>query len=317
MPLIRAGAVAALGAAGCAGAASDALRWRESWEIVALVEPGRAFDARVTVGHTGLLRGQGHLRLRRWGADALLFDRDIAPAALARAPDGRRVELDGDQLWQDADGAWSLRVRNPELSASLRVADGGGPRPPAATALTDGGQWTYGPVITQGRLEGWAEAGSRGGRLRGPALVLRRGGDGPAGGARVSLGLWSEEGVIGIDSYGDSRVGWARWGGVELDLRDLQLQLEADGSGALDLRPTEDLVVRWGPPAHGGAEDLRAPLSAPERLLARAAGAGAWRRVGVVQAEVHREGQPTPISGVLVRVSADAAGAGTPARRPR
>ncbi len=304
MPLTRAAALCALGAVGCAGAASDGLRWRESWEILAVVEPGRALDARVTVGNTGLLRGQGHVRLRRWGADALLFDRGTAPAGVTRAPDGRRVELDGDLLWQDPDGSWSLRVRSPDLSASLRVADLGGPQPGVSAVLTEGGQWTHGPAITAGRLEGWAEAGSRGGRLRGPALVLRRGGDGPAAVPRISLGLWSEQGVVGVDVHGDSRVAWARWGGEDLDVDALQLDVAADGSGSLDLRPAADLVVRWDPPVQGGVDDPLAHLSAPERLLARGAGGG-LRRVGVVQAQAARAGGASPMSGVLVRVGPD------------
>ena len=39
---------------------------RDSWEILTLLENGQLFEARFTKGDTGILKGQGHLRVNRW-----------------------------------------------------------------------------------------------------------------------------------------------------------------------------------------------------------------------------------------------------------
>ena len=288
---LKPGLVAIL-AAGCAGPPTDALTWREGWELLALTEDGGVLDARVVVGNTGLLRGQGRMALDRWtdGEAPILFSRTGAPLEVAVAEDRGGATVSTDWLGGSAIG-WTARVSSDVASASLQVAPGG-PTPKAAAWMAGDGQWTLTADITDGALVGWVEAGARGGMLAGRAVALHWGGDGWPTLPREALFAIGRDVTVGYDRHGGGALAWARVGGRDLDVSTAQLRAEPDGPVVLDLRPAADLVVTMRRRKPAGRTDPLDHLLGPERWLARGlAGAGA-RRIQRGTAKLVLEGVP-------------------------
>lgn len=292
---------------GCSAAPTDAITWRERWELLGVADDGAVIDASVTVGHQGVLRGQGVVRVDRWPlqGDPVRYARWTMPEVTERAADGREVVLDTDKLSVSGSEpeAWRLRVRSDEANAVVQVI-GRGPTVAPVSTRGAGGAWSVGVPVASGDLQGWYESGERGGKLDGSGLVLRRGGDGRVGDTRRGAYVVSGSLALGIDEQGESRVAWAHVDGRSLDVSDARLSVE-QGVVTLDFRPTEDLVATFAPTTARGATDPLAHLTPPERLAVELVAPRPARVVSAASVQVSRAGLTTEHVGVMVWADPD------------
>ena len=287
----------------CQGSPTDAITWREQWELLILTEDGGLVDARVGVGNTGILRRQGHLRANRWSAldSPILFALDGGPGDIDMSDSHDAIRVGSALLGRYESGDnWTLRVSDETANAIVHV-DPGGPTPPMATSLDPSGQWTMTSPITHGSAHGWFTAGRRGGMFQGRAVALHRGGDGRPSGPRHAAFVLGNGISIGLDEQGGQRLAWARIGDMDVPMDDLKQQVDAGGTHILDFRPAAALEVRLRPTGVGGTLDVLDHLYAPERFVAQTAGLLALRTVLRAEAEIIHEGTVLTSTGLIIR----------------
>jgi hypothetical protein len=289
---------------GCAGPPTDSLTWREQWEIFVLTEDGSLIEGRVSVGNTGLYRGQGHFKASRWmpGTTPILFAMSGGPADVDVGDAHESVRVGSALLGQYEDGPhWSLRLANEEANAIMRV-EPGGPEVELATAIDSGGQWTSAVPISHGRAHGWFTAGRRGGMFEGRAVAIHRGGDGAMGESRNLVALLGTDISIGLDEQGGTRSVWARMGDQDVPTVDLKREVDAQGRTILDFRPSADLVATVTPGSVGGSFDGHEGLFGFERVVARTAGSMGERHVHRARADIEWKGATISASALVLTV---------------
>ena len=191
----------------CIGPPDQALNWRKQWELLILTEDGGMVDARISVGNTGILRRQGHLRANRWAAKdtPILFSLDGGPGDVDISDMHDAVRVGSTLLGRYETGDnWTLRISDDSANAIIHV-DPGGPDAPMSTALEDHGQWTITAPITHGKAHGWFTAGRRGGMFEGRAIAIQRGGDGQPG-PRTAAFVLGDGVSIGLDAHEGQRL---------------------------------------------------------------------------------------------------------------
>ncbi len=300
-------ALALVALVGCAGPAPTRPGFREAWELLVCTDDGGLLDARITVGNTGALKGQGHVHVDRWrGEDSPInFTRTAGPEETAVWDERDRVAVGHDRLGVEKTG-WTLRVNHAETSAVLHLDAADGPQVAEVRGDVDGGTWTISAPLPAARATGWIEAGKRGGAIEGHGLMTWRGGDGAPTWPRRSLYvLGGGDTSIGLDMHGDVRLTWARVGGRDLDASAATLRPTADGELLLDLAPTADVTVRLVPRRTGGVVDPYAHLTLAERQLLRLRGGPPVRRVQLLQAWVRAGEREERAPAVLVEVAAE------------
>lgn len=301
---MRAGWAGALGllVVGCTAAPSDRLTWRETWELIVLTGNGQIVDSRVTVGNTGLLRGQGHLRLDRWadGASPIHHHRVSAPGETGVWPERERVRLGADLLDLERH-TWTLRVQSDDVNGVVHLAPTGSLKVAPAVAMTATGQWSMTASVPAGRASGWVEAGKRGGQVDGRGFLLYHGGDGMPRGPRRALLVQGGDLSIGLEEHGDLTLAWAHVGGEALDTEGARL-VEVDGGWAAELPAAETTISLVGRKV-GGTTAVHGGMLGPERLGPAALGQRGLRTVQAVQATVVRPGSTQIVPGVLLQVS--------------
>ena len=288
----------------CSGTPMDSLSWREQWELLVLTEDGSLIEGRVTVGNTGMLRGQGHFRANRWNSETtpILFAMDGGPGDVFVSDSHDAVRVGTDLFGQYEDGPhWTMRISHEEANAIVQV-DPGGPEVPMATTMEDSGQWTVASPITHGRAQGWFTAGRRGGMFRGRAVTFHRGGDGRPPTERSTLVAMGTDVSIGWDNQGSARLAWARMKDEDVPLEDLTHSVNDDGLHRLDFRPAGDMVVDFEPTGTGGITDGFEGLFPPERAIARASGLRANRSTERARAIVRFRGESVRVPAIVVTV---------------
>ncbi len=267
---------------GCsAGSPSEALSYVERWELLGVTGDGSVVDARVTIGNAGLLKGQGRIEVDHWPrmGEPIRYARWSTPSATERSGDGRTLTLDTDQVRGSGDRVqqWHLRARSDDANAVLHV-QGKGQSVPAVTETIGGGEWSVGAPVGIGALQGWLEAGERGGKVDGWGVVLRRGGDGRPGQDRRGLYVLSDDLVLGLDEQGPVRLVWGLLDGRPLDLSSAALTYDS-GVVGLDLRPAENLAVAFELTTAWGTTDRLGHWAPPERWVMSAMGGRSPRQV--------------------------------------
>lgn len=259
VPLLLAGVLAAV-LPGCGRQPTDALSWRESWELLVLTRDGGVVDARVTVGNSGLLRAQGHLRADRWNEEELpiLYGRDVAPVEVSVDPQRRAVRLGYDGLARGEDPmapeTWTFRARDEEARLLLHLSPEAPLEVAPATGLEPGGQWTVAAPVARGQVTGWVSAAERGGLVEGWGALLHRGGDGRPAGRRLTVLIASRDLGLGLDLQGHGQLAWAWLEGEQLPL----------STATVDLAETGPIVVRF---ADGPEVEIRTSRKAAGRRL--------------------------------------------------
>ena len=297
-------AMVALTTVGCTAAPSDRLTWRESWELIVLTGGGQVVDARMTVGNTGLLRGQGHLRLDRWaeGTSPIHHHRRAAPGETGVWPERERVRMGADLLDLERH-TWTLRVHSDDAQGVIHLAPTDALKVAPAVGMTPTGQWSMTASVPTGRASGWVEAGKRGGQVDGRGFLLYRGGDGMPRGARRTLLLQGGDLSVGLEEHGDLTLAWLHTGGAALDTTGARLVETREGWVASfpEAEATVTLVGR----DVGGSTPVRTDLMGPERLAPWALGQRSTRTVQAVQGTVVRPGSTQIVPGVLIQVTDD------------
>ncbi len=207
-------ALAACGVAlaACAGAPSDRLTWRESWNMVIMDEGGLLINAKLTRSNTGLLRGQGHLDVTVFPPheSAVVLRRTAPPQAVTADPGTGALGMLQDRLEQDQDG-WTLNVREGRdaLDATLHLAPSA-PEIAPSTLVSGQHQWLLGVPVPHGQATGAWRAGEQGGLIRGQGVLIRQSTDTWPGvePAHSSLYLITPQRSIGVEQVGDRSVAW-------------------------------------------------------------------------------------------------------------
>lgn len=288
--------------AGCTAAPSDRLTWRETWELIILTGSGQIVDARMTVGNTGLLRGQGHLRLDRWadGTSPIHHHRRAAPGETGVWPERERVRMGADLLDLERH-TWTLRVQSDDAQAVIHLAPTEGLKVAPAVGMTATGQWSMTASVPTGRASGWVEAGKRGGEVDGRGFLLYHGGDGMPRGPRRSLLLQGGDLSVGLEEHGDLNLAWLHTGGVALDATGARLAETREGWMA-SFPEAETTITLVGRDV-GGSSLVRTDLVGPEHVGPWALGQRDTRTVQAVQATVTRPGSTQIVPGVLIQVT--------------
>ena len=275
----------------CAGAPQDALTWRESIELLGIIDGQGVLDARITIGNTGTLRGQGRLRLERWSpnTNVIQFSQQGAPQQIHRTSSGITM-IDNGLLRSDS--GWTLRVVDDNLSGLVELSTDNAIRPTSAW-LEGSRQWTVAAEAPMGTLSGWLSAGDRGGAVSGVGVLMHRGGDGLPALPRRAAFVLHQRVNLGFDAHGAGKLQWAVIDGVEVPVDDMQADLTA-AAPTLTL-PSAGLRVVLHPWSWDGWSDPLEHLSGIEARLGGALLGRPYRRIRAARAEIHLAG--TTLSG--------------------
>ena len=270
----------------CAGAPQDALTWRESIELLGILDGQGVLDARITIGNTGTMRGQGRLRLERWNPsnNPIRFSQHGAPQQMRRSAEG--ITMVDNGLLRSSSG-WILRVVDENLSGLVELSSDAALRPEAAW-LEGSRQWTVAAEAPMGSLSGWLSAGERGGAVSGVGVILHRGGDGIPALPRRAAFVLHERVNLGFDAHGSGVLQWAIIDGVEVPVDDLRVDLSA-ASPTLEL-PAAELRVVLHPWAWDGWSNPMDHLTGIEALLGGAIIGRPTRRIRAARADIQLEG---------------------------
>ena len=301
-------------ASACSSAPSQRVTWRESWEWLILTSRGQIVDARVTVGNTGLLRGQGHVRLNRWMEEGapIVYRRLWAPGQTAVFPDRTRVRLGSDRMEMER-LKWTLELHSDTTNAVVHLAPTDTLEVKPSPTLTTTGQWTTAASIAAGRASGWVEAGERGGQVDGRGVLLYRAGDGMVSGPRQTLVLMGADVSVGLDTQGDHTLAWVHLDGEELDATGARLAQTRDGWMAEF--PRANLVIDLRGRNPQGSDPLNPDEMFVGQLGRQFLGQPATRTIQAVQATLSRPGGTTVAPGLLVQVAEEADRIALPVRR--
>jgi hypothetical protein len=298
-------AVSLIWLAGCSAAPTDHVTWREAWEMLVCTSNGGLIDARLVVGNTGVVAGQGRLHLDRWraGESPVNFARMAGPDESGVWEQRERVSVGPDRLGVER-GGWTLRVNDEQAGAVLHLQPVDAPTVPSVSGGAPGGTWTVSAPIVAARASGWLEAGAQGGAVDGHGLMVYRSGTGLPDWPRRAVYIFGGgDTSFGLDVQGDSRLAWARVSGTDLVSTDASLTADADGALVLDLAPSEDVQVRLVPRATGGRTEPYDHLSWPESQALRVLGGAPVRRVTLLQARIQTPKGEQRAPAVLVEVA--------------
>jgi len=265
---------------------------------------GALIDARFTVSNTGLLRGQGTLRLDwvpRKGMP-ILYSRRAHPGAREPVADGLAFGL--DRLARAGD-VWQLDVREDNVSARLQLVPELPEEPPARWDRA-GRAWSVGLPVLVGRLPGFVRSSAADDVIDGRGLLLRRRGDDPPmlrGADRLGIYLLGAGVSVGVDQTGGRALSWASVGDLVLPAGDATIVKKRRGVFELDFRPALDLTIR----VKARQQKLRSHpwehLSRPERwLLGRLVGEPV-RRVQAATARTRTAGVSAEYPAIIVSVT--------------
>jgi hypothetical protein len=270
-------------ALGCSGAPEDHLQWRESWELIALLEGSRALDASVTIGNTGMLRGQGRLRLDLWDlvAAPIHFSRHAGPLAVQQDTPAGRAVIGIDGLAREGTG-WSLRVADDHVNALIQL------RPQASATPShrwERGPWTVEAPVVMGDISGWITAGERGGLVSGRGLLLHRQGHAVPALPRLGAYILTDSFQLIVDQHGEEALTWAALDGEPLSTANITTDFPEDGPITITL-PEAGSTVTIRRRRTGGTIDPYDHLLAAEAWLAAPLTGRPARRVQTAQATV-------------------------------
>ncbi len=276
------------------------LTWHEEWELLGLTRDGGLLDVTVAVGNTGTLRGEGRLRLDRAepGSGRIRYRRAAGPEDTTVFAERQRVEIGEDRLEAET-GRWALRVRSDDANAVLLLKPWAGvPRPDDTTLPAWGGTQRRSVPVAGGDLDGWIEAGKRGGQVEGAGVLVHRAGAGVLPWPRRTLAVLGGAGlVVWLEQQGGADGGFVVVDGAATALGP---STWSAGPGALEVA-TGGLVIRLRRPRHAApAEPALPQLTAVEALLLRGIGGPPARRAVAFQADVTHGGATYTAPALLV-----------------
>lgn len=288
--------------AGCQRPPEETLMWRESWEMIALLDGRSVLDARMTVGNTGLLRGAGRLRFNLWEPQhvPLLFSRYDSPDAVTLNPETGTATIDTDGFNKE-DGSWALRLADDTLNSLVRLTPAAVDAPPA---VARGSGWTMAADVPFGTISGWISAGeNRGGLISGRGVLIQRHGTAPPTPRRSAYVLSNSFQLI-ADIQGDTAIWWASLDGQALKTEGSTADFPVRGPITLQL-PEATVTIR-----RRKKRGLTRPFShllSFESLLATPITGQPARRAQLAQAIATIGGQTITAPAILIEVRADRA----------
>jgi hypothetical protein len=269
--------LAACALSGCVFPGSDTPI--ESWEMLGITESGALIDVQATLGPTGMLHGQGHLRLDHLPPETTPIRHARHVLSPVRKGDLihfgadslRREQIEGGELWE-------LSVRSEDVRGTLQAGDG--------------------------RIQGWVESMQRGGLVDAHGVMLHHVRPWAPSTPREAVFVLHRRVSIGMDSAASRDSWWARLDGIALDTTDMRL-LPIEGGWRLDTRPAADIVVDLRPTGVWNQRDPHGHLWGIERAILRLWGARRLRALAGLRAEVHGAGATAdpPIIGQGLRLT--------------
>ena len=284
---------------GCAPEPEQHLMWRDSWELLGILEGGRALDASVSIGNTGLLRGQGRLRMELWEPkDApVRFSQHTGPLAVNHAPDAGRATVGINGLALD-EQAWSFRVADDNVNALVQLT----PLSAAQPQETWGdGPWQVTARAPIGEISGWVTAGKRGGLIRGRGLLLHRSGHAVPAPPRLGVYVMHERLSLIVDMHGPQGLAWATLDGEPLDTEGVTVDFPARGPVTVSL-PSADTTITLRRRKQRGTIDPFEHLLAAEAWIAAPLIGQPLRRLQLSQATLAQGERTLRAPALLVEV---------------
>ena len=230
--------------------------YKESLELVCLLDNGQSFEARFTKGDTGLYKGQAHLRANRWSTQGtpMSFHLDIPPPVSEISKDG--ANFWGQRLYVEND-IWQLYIRSEEYNVS-------GQFPKANSEINvHAEQWDFSVLQSNGTIMGWSSAMGRSGMLKGNCALFRRYGTARLQDERHTILAFGTENHIGIEYNSLMQQSWGTIKGQNIRDEQVSLQMHAahiEGS-------TSGKPYLFTPTAILGQEDLYDHLTSVERNM--------------------------------------------------
>lgn len=228
--------------------------YKESLELVCLLDNGHVFESRFTKGDTGLYKGQAHLRANRWSLQGtpMSFHLDIPPPVSEISVQG--ADFWGQRIYMKND-IWQIHIRSEEYNVSGQI-------PKSEKHLTlRGKQWDVEVLQPNGTIMGWSSAMGRSGMLKGSCALFHRSGQAQLQDERHTILAFGTENYIGIEYNALMQQSWGVINSHEI--RDDQVQLTSNTTH-LEGTISEKRYI-FKPSVMLGQEDLYDHLTSIER----------------------------------------------------
>ena len=269
----------------------------ESFEVFGFDDSGRIIDVGAVVGNTGLVAGQGHLRADLWSPNEtptrIAFH--VSPAETFAHDNG--IEFGFNHLVKQK-AEWEAVTRSDTANSRFRIA----PKDDNYNVTVTDDQLTVTAEVTSGVLNGWVEAGKRGGKLAGHGVVLHRRHNALLFTPRKAAFVLDHNISIGIDQQGNVLLAWATINGERLDSTSATITSFPKQPVVLDFRPSADLVVTIKRRKPMGATAVFGHLNLVERWLLKIANQWRQRKVRMGYATISFNGKTSESRAVLLTV---------------
>ena len=228
--------------------------YKESLELVCLLDNGQVFESRFTKGDTGLYKGQAHLRTNRWSLQGtpMSFHLDIPPPVSEISNQG--ADFWGQRLYLQ-NNIWQIHIRSEEYNVS-------GQLPKSDTIIKlNADQWDVDILQSNGTIMGWSSAMGRSGMLKGSCTLFHRRGQAYLQDERHTILAFGTENHLGIEYNHAIRQSWGSINSHDMRAEALTLQMHSTYIEGTIF----DKSYRFTPSAILGEEDLYDHLTSIER----------------------------------------------------
>jgi len=282
------------------GTGRDALTWQESWELLAIQTDRSLLDARFTRSNTGLIRGQGHVRLDQVAPREvpILYGRDALPRETL---DVGAISIGPDQLIQNGD-SWELTIRSGEVDVRITLDSDSTFHSPHPIQRNG---WEVEALVTNSTVQGFIRAGDRSSLIQGRGVILHRKGSRPPGlkgTHRLSAFVVDNHVSLGIDQTGADALAWAYGNGRSWTSDTALIRRLEGGVVEMDYRPGAPILARLLPASPHHRRRTWAHLSGMEQWLLGLLHGQAERRIRGAIAEVLIEDQLHKATGMIAVV---------------
>jgi len=282
------------------GTGQDSLTWQESWEVLAIQDDRSLLDARLTRSNTGLVRGQGHVRLDQIAPREvpIIYGRDALPSETL---DVGAISIGPDQLVQSED-TWELTIRSEEVDVRITMESNSTyDSPPPAHRPG----WEIEAPVTHATVQGFIRSGSRSSLVQGRGVILHRKGPSPPGlkgTHRLSAFVLDKDLSLGIDQTGADALSWAHGKGRNWNADTALVRRLEDGIVEMDYRPGAPILARLLPALPHSRRHPLDHLSGLEQWLLGLLRGQAERKIRGATAEIVIEDTVYKATGMILVV---------------
>lgn len=230
---------------------------RESLEVLAFLEDGQLFEARFTKGDTGILKGQGYIRVNRWihRSTTMSFHMNLPPQLSSLTQDG--ADFFTHQLYRQED-IWKLQMRSDEFNASVYF------RPQSIDSVVEQNEnWNIDLIHPNLEAVGWTTAEERSALLKGSAALFRRSGTALLESERYLFLGYDSQNYWGAEWSNQASFGWGMVDQISYRSQDVDIQSTPEG---IEIKSADKTVI-FKPERRLGRDNQYNHLSSVEKQL--------------------------------------------------